>query len=365
MKKIGIITIPDYNNYGNRLQNYAVKRYFEKKGFTVDTLEMNDELFPKYKARQKKLQMKKLGLVPLIFLFEASRKGVSGAKRYLCFERFTRKYLNVKYFPQYNKAMYQALGEEYDYFVLGSDQIWHPGVNETPNLFFALFAPVEKRLFFAPSFGVEQLDGAYARLVQQGLQGVRKISVREASGKQILQNLTNAEVTVLCDPTLCLSRQEWEMLAEKPAGIPDRYVLSCFLGPLNAQYCQVREEICQALGCGCDTIADPSNRGAFETGPSEFIYSILNAEFVVTDSFHAAVFSIIFGKPFLVFSRLKPDGASAGLDSRIDSLLATFHMEERKFSQHCDICRLLEPPLEESAVCAELRNAVDAYFDGI
>ena len=59
MRKIGIITIPDYNNYGNRLQNYAVKNFFEKKGYYVETLEMNDPDFQKYKARKQKLQLKK------------------------------------------------------------------------------------------------------------------------------------------------------------------------------------------------------------------------------------------------------------------------------------------------------------------
>lgn len=365
MRKIGIITIPDYNNYGNRLQNYAVKRYFEKKGFFVDTLEMNDELFPKYRARQIKLLLKKFGLIPVTFLFEASNKGIPGAKRYLKFEKFTREYLNVKYHPKYDKVLYQVLGKQYDYIVLGSDQIWHPTVNRTPNLFFAQFVPVEKRLFFAPSFGIEQLEDRYAQTVRQNLQGVKKISVRENSGKQILLSLTDAEVTVLCDPTLCLSCQEWEVLAKKPGGIPDKYVLSCFLGPLNAQYEQVRRKICRDLGCGFYTIADQSNHRAFETGPSEFLYSILHATFVVTDSFHAVVFSIIFGKPFLVCSRRKPDGTSAGLDSRIDSLLAAFHAEERKFSERCDIRRLLEQPMETSAVCEELRRAVDAYFEGI
>ena len=118
MRKVGIITIPDYNNYGNRLQNYAVKKYFENKGFKVETLEMNDKSFGQRKARKIKLYLKKAHLTFLIFLFKVFSKGKNSAFRYLQFEKFTRKYLNVKYIPQWEDAVVTKIGNEYSYIVL-------------------------------------------------------------------------------------------------------------------------------------------------------------------------------------------------------------------------------------------------------
>lgn len=130
MRKIGIITIPDYNNYGNRLQNYAVKNFFEKKGYYVETLEMNDPDFQKYKARKQKLQLKKRKMLNVIFLFEMLKGGIDKAKRERKFEEFTLKYLNVEYIPEYNDKIINYVNEKFDFFVLGSDQIWHPYVND-------------------------------------------------------------------------------------------------------------------------------------------------------------------------------------------------------------------------------------------
>lgn len=101
--KIGIITIPDYNNYGNRLQNYAVKRVFEQYGFTVDTLELNDPVFTHYQERKKKLLLKKFRLTGLVRLRERIKKGRSAAKRYTAFQSFTQKYLHTRYEPTWSE----------------------------------------------------------------------------------------------------------------------------------------------------------------------------------------------------------------------------------------------------------------------
>lgn len=365
MGKIGIITIPDYNNYGNRLQNYAVKKYFENRGFIVDTLEMNDKSFSQRKARKLKLYLKKYHLIPIAFLFEVLSKGRLTALRYLKFERFTKKYLNSRYVPSWEDEALLKIGKEYDYIVMGSDQIWHPHVNVTPNLFFAQFTEVEKRRFFSPSFGVETLPKDYSELVRKNLMGIKKISIREEAGKEILKKLTGASITVLCDPTLLLPQEEWSKIAIRPKKIPDEYILSYFLGPVSQGYDEAGRKIEQLLHLEFYQIADKKHRESFITGPSEFVYAIKNASFVITDSFHAVVFSLIFGKPFLVCSRLNEKGEPEGLDSRIDLLLSMFGMEERKFSEGMDIIKLLAPLRDCTPVFNEQKAKVDQYFNDI
>ena len=68
----------------------------------------------------------------------------------------TLKYLNVEYIPEYNDKIINYVNEKFDFFVLGSDQIWHPYVNDTPNLYFANFTTSNKKIFFAPSSGMAE-----------------------------------------------------------------------------------------------------------------------------------------------------------------------------------------------------------------
>lgn len=338
MEKVGIITIPDYNNYGNRLQNYAVKRVFEKLGYQVYTLEMNDSAFIKYRQRKYKLLLKKYKVYPLVFGFEMIQGGVAKARRERLFEKFSRKYLNVRYEPTYNEILVEELLEEFKYFVLGSDQIWHPYINDTPNLYFAKFAPKRKKLFFAPSFGVEELPDEYKKIVIEGLRDAENISVREPEGAKIIGQLLGKSSTVLMDPTLMLDADEWRAIAIKPYDfVEEEYVLKCFLGPINQEYSKAIKNIIDETGLALYALADKKIISGYVTGPSEFVYSIMNSKLVLTDSFHAVVFAILFNKPFVVFSRLNENGENAGLDSRVDELLRKLKLDCRKYNANFNV----------------------------
>ena len=332
MKRVGVITIPDYNNYGNRLQNYAVKQTFEKMGYRVDTLELNDPLFKKYRARKCKLLVRKYGLTSLIRAAKYLRGKKSEVKREKLFETFTKKYLNVRYEPSYSKKLIDQMNKEYDYFVIGSDQIWHPIVNETPTLFFGTFTSPEKRLFFAPSFGISELSGEYAKVVAEGLKNAKYLSVREQAGANIIQKLLHRDAKVLIDPTMMLDGSEWKKLAKDPDGLPkNKYVLGCFLGKLSENYLKYMEELGTENSFSNYILAQKGYPEGYATGPSEFLASIMKSEVVLTDSFHCVVFAILFGKPFVVFPRIYDNGSNSGskLDGRMQTLLNRFQLENR------------------------------------
>lgn len=333
MKKIGIITIPDYDNYGNRLQNYAVKEFFSQMGYEVDTLELNDIDFEQYQSRKLKLFIKKFKFCPLVYLFEFFNGRKYKVERYKKFEAFTEKYLNVKYYPNGRLEKLKKVAAQYDYIVLGSDQIWHPNIMTTPNLFFATFVEPEKVLFFAPSFGVDHLSNAYSEKVRNGLENKSNITVREVSGKQIIYELTGKEALVLSDPTLCVSADSWKKVSVPMKYYENKsYILKYFLGTESESYVEEFLRIKSRYDLDIVEIGRKTSKGSYQTGPQEFLGAILNAEYVITDSFHAVAFCIIFNKPFTVFSRLNENGEKEGLDSRIDDLLAKFDIENRKFS---------------------------------
>ena len=330
MKKIGIITIPDYNNYGNRLQNYAARKFFQDLGCEVDTLELNDLDFPQYKARRIKLFLKKWKLKPLVYFFELLKNSKKKVKRYIKFEKFTKKYLNVKYHPDGSMQNLKRIATQYDYFVLGSDQIWHPTVNTTPNLFFATFAPSEKVLFFAPSFGLQELPETYAAQVKKHLADKNNLTVREESGRRIIQKITGKDAKVLPDPTMCLVADDWIKIAACPRE-GKRYILKYFLGGMNDDYLRAINKVKDEYRLPVWDIANADNTDGYITGPEDFLGCIWKADYVLTDSFHAVVFCLLFKKSFSFFSRLNEQGKNEGIDSRVDMLLDKFGLTNRKY----------------------------------
>jgi hypothetical protein len=332
MKKIGIITIPDYNNYGNRLQNFAVKRIFEKIGYYVDTLELNDIDFKNYKERKFKLWLKANKFFRLVYLFIWFKEGLLKARRDQFFEEFTSRFLSVRYEPLYNQKTINNIKSEYSYFVLGSDQIWHPNINVTPNLFFGKFANEEQIICFAPSLGITNISESYMNILKYNLNKINKISIREIEGSKIIKQIIGKDVPVLIDPTMMLDAEEWIELAKCPKNKPKhKYILNCFLGYQNNKYINFIDDLSITLGLSIFHLSQPDYKQGYLTGPSEFLWYILNSEIVCTDSFHTIVFSILFKKPFIAFPRLTNKDLNCGLDSRIDTLLNKFGLEKRKF----------------------------------
>ncbi len=267
------------------------------------------------------------------YLFEFLNGRLKKVKRYKKFEAFTNKHLNVKYHPNGDMVLLQKIAEDYDYIVLGSDQIWHPTVNTTPNLFFASFADPKKVIFFSPSFGIQELSPEYMSLVKEHLSNKENITIREVSGQKLIYELTGKDATVLPDPTLCVGSEVWKGVSVKPKAVGKKpYILKYFLGSESNDYKAEFDRICDSYNCDIFEIAKPDVAEGYTTGPQEFLGSILNAEYVITDSFHAVVFCIMFQKPFTVFSRLNKNGENEGLDSRVDTLLQNFNIESRKFS---------------------------------
>ena len=97
--------------------------------------------------------------------------------------------------------------------------------------------------------------------------------------------------------------------------------------------------------------------------PTNFLWYILNAEYVLTDSFHACVFSIIFNKNFIAFSRLEKDGSNARMDSRVENLLKTFSLENRMSrDENADKCLIQNYAFEVDQILSKERNKYLVYL---
>lgn len=320
MKTIAIITINDNNNYGNRLQNYAVQEFCKK-------LDNNDIVTIKNNTALN--NNKTIGCYVKEIVKNILRK----------IKRLLTKNIRIKYFEEFNKKiffskkkfnwLYLKWLKKYDFFITGSDQVWNPNFGRLSEVDLLTFVPDNKRIAFSASFGISKLPEECKEKTANELKKFKAISVREDDGKKIVEELTGRnDVEVLVDPTMLLSADEWDKVSKKPKQLKtNRYILNYFLGDLSESRKKEIERIAKENNCEIINILD-KNSGFYETGPSEFLYLEKNAFLICTDSFHSCVFAIIYNRPFVIFDR---EDKNVSMNSRIETLINKLELENRKF----------------------------------
>lgn len=302
MRKIGILTLDGIVNYGNRLQNYAMQTILEKEGCEVETIVAKGSIL------KSKLQM-------LRTIFRAPLKSLK-------FINFNRKFIKIRRVYAKNWDISSDFATKYDFFVVGSDQVWNPNIRKRErNNFLLNFARPEQRIAVAASLSVSELCENDAQIYKEGIRNFKAVSTREFEGAEIIKKLCDRDVTVLCDPTLAIERQEWEKIARLPnVELPDRYLLTYFLGDVSKERQESIEKYASAYNLEIVRLNDKSNKKLYSSGPQEFLGLIKNSAVFCTDSFHGVVFSTIFNVPCWSFSRESQSSIVKNMESRIVSL---------------------------------------------
>ena len=322
-KEVAILTINDDMNYGNRLQNYAVQQFLIKNEVDCCTIENKTGY---YGIKWYIHELKDL-IVRII-------KKDNMTKRYINFKKFNKNIVYSRYKID-KKHIPKDLHKKYDTFITGSDQVWNPFFDRGSNVDFLSFAPEEKRVSFSASFGINEIPEEYRENFARELKKFKNISVREDRAKEIVEELTGRDdVEVLVDPTMLLTSEEWDKIAKKPKQLKsDKYILNYFLGELSEERKLKIEKIAKENNCEIINLLD-KNSPFYQTNPSEFLYLEENAFLICTDSFHSCIFAILFNKPFIVFDR--EDGTKIKMNSRLETLLKKFGLEERWYNGEID-----------------------------
>lgn len=300
--------------YGNRIINYVPNKreklaFFCKSSARFVTL--------KAKIENKKIESKFL-----------NRDEIDLKNRK--FEEFyENSFFLTEMIPVQNQM--KSLNNKYRIFLCGSDQIWNPNYFKKCN-FLDFVSESNKKIAYAPSIGTTQLTENEKRKMKSYLDRFDKISVREESSKRLIESVVDKPVQVVCDPVFLLSREKWieKMQLKEPE---EKYILCYFLGD-NPEYQKMTEKLQESLKIKVKII--PTNTFGyalgFETqktvGPKDWLSLLYGAEFVLTDSFHATAFSIIFNKSFYVLKRFS-DTSSKSQNSRIYHLLNMTGLEDR------------------------------------
>lgn len=313
--KILIITLFGNYNIGNKLQNYALEKVITEMGFDVKTANIS------YDYDTLIMQIKKYIKNTLMYLTQ--NKYVKNRNKK--FKDFTNKYLHC------TKKKISTRGcqiKGFDYFIYGSDQIWNPSCFGTSDLFLGFRGEKSKNIVYAASFGVAELPESLRRRYTLGFENFTAISVRENEGIHLLpQNIiSSVNPKVVLDPTLLLDENEWGNLAEQSPEIKGNYILFYCLGEKSESLVEWVENLAVKNGYTIIDVLDDRDPNKI-IGPIEFLQLVRGAKLVITDSYHACVFSFIFETPFVVYYRKGVEN----MNSRIDTLLQTFKMKNRLY----------------------------------
>lgn len=300
--KVGIVTFTYGDNYGQRLQNYAVQELLKGRGLDVSTVRQS-ELHYSFKHQIKTF---------IIDCFSGTRK--AKLKRHSSFVKFDEEY--IAYEPDYSLPdcpPNQTSG--FDAFIAGSDQIWSPYIPDNNGAMFLSFADFAMKISLSASIAAPRLPEDKRSIYKERLSSFNSISVRENNAAELIKDCSDLTAEVLIDPTLMLDCCVWSEIAKPPVRpLPSRYALKYFLGSDSAKV-EMFEDYCTRTGLEVvDLLGDSS---FYTCGPSEFIYLIKNSSLVATDSYHGSIFSILFGKPLLMFDRA---GSQFDMSDRFDTL---------------------------------------------
>ena len=334
MRKIGILTFHWADDYGAMLQAYGLKAFLETQGCTSEILPYAP-----------------LKCTGRYWLFPYILKINNAGKRELAFRQITyRLQKNIRMLPiflQRKKNMrwfrrnyltkatairtVEKLScKEYECILVGSDQVWNPEL--TLGLDDAYLGKIKKEecrfIAYAASFGGAALPNAYAGELQKAFEeNFAAISLREQGAVPYVQSLTAKTIDCTLDPTLLLPKVEWEKVAKQSK---ERNYILVYNTAANEEvfeyaYRLAKEKNCRVIRISSFLNRLPKKYSCFENnlvaGPAEFLGLFAGADYVVTNSFHGTVFSVIFEKKFVVFGY-------AGRSLRITDFLKKMKLEQ-------------------------------------
>lgn len=320
-KKIGVITFHNYDNYGAVLQSYALQECIRRYGAHPEIIDYNCRYIT------NPFQIKRL-----------KNKGffnyIYGAIGYLCYLPRRKKFnvfrKKMLYSEPVNRKNIESLDGKYDVYIAGSDQIWDYHLTNFDKTYFLDFITKGKKCSYAASIGEHLPPEEYRKEYGELLSKFDRIFVRESYGSDVVEQLTGIRADCTCDPTLLLSGEEWEQMIEQPSNNKKDYILVYQLG-VNPSFVKFVKRLKKNTGLHVEYIPFPLV-GALgcstniTAGPIEWLGLFKGAKYVVTDSFHGTVFSLLFRKPFFV----RVDGHH--VNRRVEELLTRLNLTDRIIS---------------------------------
>ena len=373
--KIGIVTLPFNSNYGGILQAYAIQSVLKEMGHEVATVNRVSKGMPFYlkvlslgkRSVKRYLMGKKVVLrtwpnkMESIYIAQHTRK-------------FIDTYIELTRFLKSEKDFKMLAGDGFDAWIVGSDQVWRPKYSPSlPNHYLG-FLPdkdTSTKISYAASFGVDNWEYSESETTacKKLIKKFDAVSVREVSGVGLCANNFGIEAVQMLDPTFLVEKEEYIRLVKNDK-LPkqDKKLLTYILDRNQ----RVNEMVKKVEGHfyleSFSTMPDNFFRNVGKKNIEQciappvthWIKGFIDAEFVITDSFHGTVFCIIFNKPFIAIGNEK-----RGM-SRFSSLLKIFDLEDRLVTGNdLDIHRILNSEIDFNRVNKILKKKKEEAFNFI
>ena len=285
----------------------------------------------------------------------------SGSYRASAFNKFRKQYLTFSS-KEYQNSDELSLITGYDEFVCGSDQIWNPLFYDkcNPVYYLSFVKPDTPKIAYAPSIGLDDIPEKYRSSFKEYVERLDFISVREKRGVELVERYTKRQAKLVLDPTLLMDGQAWSRITQDRKN--RRPYIFCYLFGNHDYYMDVINRVKEQTGCDVYVIPvherdfDKSFHQVKHGGPIEFLSMIKNAEYVLTDSFHATVFSLLFNTSFYTMLRNANDEVDS-MNSRLYSLLSLVGKRERLLTK--------EDALELSVAKVNDFELVNQRLDGL
>ncbi len=370
-KKIGCVIAyrKNHTNYGTSLVGYALLKKIRQLGYDVEVINYVKRLSLADKAHYV-VNAARCGEWKRLCELSDFRRGTDNPSYREGQEtriKAVEKYKAEKLYGLFrNYTGFRALQEgsrNYDTIVVGSDQVWTP--LSLPNKFFnLLFADDSvRKVAYASSFGVSEIPAFQRKATGAYLDRFYRIGVREQRGKEIVENLSHQEATVVADPTLLLNANDWR--EETRSSVTDEkepYIFCYFLGT-NPEARKAANELKRRTGYKIITLRHMDeyvpedehfgDEAPYDVSPNDFVKYISEAAYVCTDSFHCSAFSIQFHRKFMTFYRFAV-GSRTGRNSRIDSLFNVLGINKERIYDG-DIS-LIDNPVDWATVDGNLEK---------
>jgi len=382
--KIGILTLPLHTNYGGNLQAFALQRCLHKLGHDayLINLNVNKRNYLWHLWMDLKLLFK-LASTKKINQFESGTiKAFNKQSEYREISQYTQrfidKFINPKTYPigyyETKKLNQLVKDHNFDALVVGSDQVWRPEYTTDISDYFFGFLPENtnvKKFSYAASFGVDELSYTKGQIERCSklLTFFDAISVREDSAVKICSDIFNANAVHLIDPTMLIDAEDYRQIISDNSelNLSLNSGLITYILDDNPQLTQLVNTVESSLNLNARKVNVYVNdenlplKDRVAPPVENWLHAFASADFIISDSFHACVFAILFNKPFITIGNF-----GRGL-ARFESLLRMFNLQDRLiFNQtEQEIQKLIKKSINWNQVNIKLSSERKKAYDFI
>lgn len=317
-KRIGILTFHNVINYGGVLQCYALQEFLKKLGAEVQVIKYNSIHIKKANQLINSSGVK--NLIKSILAFPLNFKRMKNYQKFINYNLNLSKEINSY------EELKKYCEKELDCVIVGSDQVWNSDITQKENKIYFLEGINVEKVSYAASTGDNKKDDL--NLISKNYPQFTAISVREESTKKLLLKInSDYKISVNVDPVLLINTKTWYQKVSQSKKMNEKFLLLYILNPDYrikpiSKIITTQKKLNKIYTFSKKKFGVKNAKSIATSGPLEFLKYFCNATFVLTNSFHATVFSIIFKKEFFVILPSKRP-------ERIKDILKLFHLEDR------------------------------------